>query len=255
MRLTVHGVSVSIGMSELLTDTSLEVAPGTVMGVLGPNGSGKSTLLRTLYRAVRPATGAVLLNDDDVWRLSPREAARRVGVVAQESPADFDLQVLDVVLMGRTPHKGLLARDTEADLTLALEILAQVGAAHLAERMVATLSGGERQRVMLARALAQQSPLLVLDEPTNHLDIAYQLELLGLVRRLGVTVVAALHDMNLAAVYCDTLTVLSRGRVVGAGTPAEVLTPELIFDVFRVRSHQMTHPATGQLVLAFSEAG
>ncbi|GAA1456725.1 ABC transporter ATP-binding protein [Nocardiopsis exhalans] len=253
MRLTLHGIGVRLGSSDLLHEAHLDVAPGTVTGLLGPNGSGKSTLLRTVYRAVRPRTGAALLDGEDLWSLPSRQVARSVAVVAQESPAEFDLQVLDVVLMGRTPHKGPFSSDDEHDLTLALDALDRVGADHLAERMVATLSGGERQRVMLARALVQQTPLLVLDEPTNHLDISFQLELLSIVRGLGVTVVVALHDMNLAAAYCDTVSVLAAGRVVAAGEPERVLTPELMLDVFGVRCHRLTHPESGRMVLAFSE--
>lgn len=253
MRLTLNGIGVRVGSTDLLRDAHLDVAPGSVTGLLGPNGSGKSTLLRTVYRSVRPRTGAALLDGADLWKLPPRRVARSVAVVAQESPADFDLQVLDVVLMGRTPHKGPFSTDNDHDLALALDALTRVGADHLAERMVATLSGGERQRVVLARALVQRTPLLVLDEPTNHLDVAFQLELLSIVRGLGVTVAVALHDMNLAAAYCDTVAVLSQGRVVAAGEPERTLTPELMLDVFGVRCHRLTHPETGRVVLAFSE--
>lgn len=248
----ISGVTVTVGDHDLIAGVDLEVPDGAVLGLLGPNGSGKSTLLRTLYRSLRPAAGRVLIGEDDVWSISPRSAATRVAAVTQDPSADVDFSVLDVVLMGRTPHKRALAGDSAADLALAMDSLRRVDAIHLIDRSVTTLSGGERQRVMLARALTQTAPVLVLDEPTNHLDICHQLDLLALVRRLRVTTVVALHDLNLAHTYCDLVTVLRDGVVVATGAPDEVLTPALVSDVFDLTCHALTHPVTGRPLLAFS---
>ncbi|MGK5531164.1 ABC transporter ATP-binding protein [Streptomyces sp. URMC 129] len=245
-------VGIAIGGSGIVHGATFRVEPGQVAGLIGPNGSGKSTLLRSLYRVARPHTGTVRVGGEDVWRLPPRTVARRIAVMTQETTADFDLGVLDVVLLGRLPHQRGFGGDSPHDLALAERALARVGATALAERPFAALSGGEKQRVLLARALVQESQVLVLDEPTNHLDIAFQLELMRIVGDLGLTTLAALHDLNLAAAHCDIVAVLRAGRVVAHGPPARVLTPALIREVFGVRAHRLTHPGTGRPLIAFS---
>lgn len=253
MRVEMAGVGVEIDDAVIVSDVSLSVEPGELVGLLGPNGGGKSTLLRTVYRALRPRAGAVLIGGDDAWRdLSARAAARRTAAVVQEGSGEFDLAVADVVLLGRAPHQRKLAPASRADREIVRSSLARVGAGGLAHRRFATLSGGEKQRVLLARALAQRSQVLVLDEPTNHLDVSAQLELLELVRDLGITTIAALHDLNLAAGYCDRVVVLARGRVVAAGRVTEVLTPQLLAEVFGVAAHCSVHPLTGLPHLAFA---
>ncbi|ACU37785.1 ABC transporter ATP-binding protein [Actinosynnema mirum] len=251
-RVVVDGVSVELGGGPVVAGASLTVGAGEVVGVVGPNGSGKSTLLRAVYRALRPAAGAVRVDGADVWGLTARESARRTAVVVQESGSDFALKVADVVAMGRNPHKGPLERDTADDRRICAEAVARTGVAHLAGRDFDTLSGGEKQRVLLARALAQQPKLLVLDEPTNHLDIRYQLELLDLVRALGTTTLTVMHDLALAVAYCDRVHVLHRGRIVADGPPAQVLTAELVAEVFGVRACRWVDPDTGQAHLGFS---
>jgi iron complex transport system ATP-binding protein len=230
----------------------LSVAPGQVAGLVGPNGSGKSTLLRSLYRVTRPEAGTVGIGGQDVWQLSPRTVARRVAVMTQETTADFDLDVLDVVLLGRLPHHRGFGGDSPHDLELADRALARVGATELAGRPFAGLSGGEKQRVLLARALVQESEVLVLDEPTNHLYVSFQLELMRIIGELGLTTLAALHDLNLAAAHCDVVAVMREGRIIAHGPPEEVLTPELIGEVFGVRAHRLRHPETGRPLIAFS---
>jgi iron complex transport system ATP-binding protein len=232
--LRIEGVGVRIDGVDIVQAAMLSAAPGHMVGLVGPNGSGKSTILRTVYRVLRPRTGAVLVSGQDAWALSAKEAARRTAVVAQESSSDFDLSVRDVVEMGRTPHKRLLERDTPTDHAIVDEALSRVRMTAFADRAFGTLSGGEKQRVLVARSLAQRSSLLVLDEPTNHLDVRAQFELLDLVRGLGVTTIAALHDLNLAARYCDHVFVMDRGRIVTDGPPAAVFTPELLAVVFGV---------------------
>jgi len=253
VRVVVLGVQVAIDGTTIVADASIEVAAGEVHGLIGPNGSGKSTLLRCLYRSLRPVHGNVLLGDDDLWRdLSGREAARRRAVVTQDSVTDLDFTVRDVVAMGRTPHAGWLGRADESDRTVVADALAAVGMTWAELRQVSTLSGGERQRVHLARAIAQQAPVLLLDEPTNHLDVSAQLELLDLIRTLGLTTVVALHDLDHAASFCDRVTVMRRGVAIASGASNEVLTPGRIAEVFGVRTHVGTHPLTGRLHLTFA---
>lgn len=246
-------VGVEIDGARIVRDLTIECPPGLTVGLVGPNGSGKSTVLKTVYRALAPSSGAVFLDDLDVARdLTPRQHARQVAALAQEHDPGFDLTVLEIVATGRTPHQSSLARESARDRSTIEAVLQRVGMAPLAGRSFGGLSGGEKQRVLLARALVQEPQVLVLDEPTNHLDVATQLGLLELVRSLGVTVLAALHDLNLAATYCDRLYVLHDGEVVANGPPEEVLVPDLIASVFGVRSDRHVHPTTGRLQLLFS---
>ena len=252
MRLRIADLSVHLGGHEILTGIDLEVAPGEVVGLVGPNGSGKSTLLRSAYRVLRPSHGTVELDGVDLWSLSARRSAQRIGVVVQEAVPELDLTVWEVVILGRTPHQGLLDRDTAADHRLVDDALTRVGLGDFGDRRFPSLSGGERQRVLVARALVQQATLLVLDEPTNHLDVHFQLAIMELVRGLGLSTLTALHDLNLAATYCDRIYVLAEGRVVAAGTPDDVLQPDLVHEVFGVRAERLRHPVDGRLLLAFS---
>ncbi len=234
MRVDFENVTVALGGRDVVADASVSIPSGQVVGLVGPNGSGKSTLLRTLYRAVIPRRGTVRIDGTDVRALSARQAARAVAVMLQDPATDFDLSVEETVMLGRGPHHATFGRDTPEDLHIVEDAMARTEISELADRMVATLSGGQRQRVMLARALAQQTPVVVLDEPSNHLDISHQHELMSTVRSLGGTVVAALHDLNLAAQYCDSVVVLAGGRIVAAGSPTEVLTADLIRHTFHV---------------------
>jgi iron complex transport system ATP-binding protein len=240
-----------VSVDGIVHGISLSAASGEVVGIVGPNGSGKSTTLRCVYRALKPSGGAVLLDGQDLLGIPLRDSARRLAALTQDGHVEFDFTVAEVVAMGRLPHKGSFDRDTERDHELRVRSLKQVEADHLAERSFLTLSGGERQRVLIARALAQEPDVLVLDEPTNHLDIKHQLDVLALVRGVGLTVLTVLHDLNLAAAYCDRIHVLDGGRVVAGGKPADVLTPELIEAVFGVRAHLVAHPTSGVPQLLF----
>jgi iron complex transport system ATP-binding protein len=243
--LTVQSVSVVAGGRTLVDRVSLRVDPGEVVGLVGPNGAGKSTLLRTVYRALRPTSGRVLLEGEDVSRMSGKCLARRLAAVLQESAGEFELTVYEVVAMGRTPHKRAFEGDDAGDRGIVMSALAGLGAADLVHAPFSRLSGGEKQRVLIARALAQCAGTMVLDEPTNHLDLRHQLDTLRLVRELGVTALVALHDLNLAAVFCDRICVMADGRLVAAGTPAQVLTKELLAEVYRVDADVLMHPRTG----------
>ncbi|MER7056259.1 MULTISPECIES: ABC transporter ATP-binding protein [unclassified Streptomyces] len=249
--LSVDGVTLTAGARHLVRDVSLTARPGETIGLVGPNGSGKSSLLRAVYRVLRPDTGQVLVDGSDAWSMPVRRLARTVAAVVQDSAADFDLAVREVVAMGRTPHKRLLDGDTPEDAGLVDSALFEADVAHLADRPFDRLSGGERQRVLIARALAQQPTLLVLDEPTNHLDIRHQLGVLGVLRRLPATVLLALHDLNLAAYYCDRLYVLSDGAITASGPPGAVLTPRLLAEVYGVEAEVATHPRTGAPQVTF----
>ncbi|MFF2009440.1 ABC transporter ATP-binding protein [Streptomyces sp. NPDC058195] len=255
MRIDIEDLTVEIAGARLVSDATLGAGQGQLVGLVGPNGSGKSTLLRCVYRALRPSAGTVRLDGEDLYAMSPRESARRLAALPQEAASEFDFTVAEVVAMGRTPHQSSVGRATEADRTACARALAGVGAAHLADRGFLTLSGGEKQRVLIARALAQEPRLLVLDEPTNHLDIAQQLDVLALVRDSGPTVLTSLHDLNLAALHCDLLHVIAGGRIVASGAPYDVLTPELLAEVFGVRAHRVPHPETGALQLLFDRLG
>jgi iron complex transport system ATP-binding protein len=247
-------VAWSVDKQAILRGIGLEVAPGELVGIIGPNGSGKSTFLRTVYRVLRPDAGLITLAGDDVWKLPVRTAAQRTAAVLQETTGEFEFSAEEIVFMGRTPHKGPLDRETAEDHAIVAEALARVGMSDFAERSFSTLSGGEKQRVLIARALAQRARFLVLDEPTNHLDIRFQLEILELVRdlaRQGVTTLAALHDLNLAAAYCDRIYVVDKGAIAASGAPAEVLRPELLREVFGVGASLGAHPVTGQPQLSF----
>ncbi|MFI9828699.1 ABC transporter ATP-binding protein [Streptomyces sp. NPDC051913] len=244
MRLDIEDMSVA----GILDGVRLAVDSGALVGLVGPNGSGKSTLLRCVYRALRPAAGVVRLAGDDVHALPSRAAARVLAALPQESAAEFDFTVTEVVAMGRLPHRD---RTAASDAEICASAMARTGVGHLADRGFLSLSGGEKQRVLIARALAQQPRVLVLDEPTNHLDIAHQLEVLRLVRDSGVTALAALHDLNLAAAHCDLLYVITDGRIVVSGPPHDVLQPGLLAEVFGVRAHPVRHPETGATQLLF----
>ncbi|WP_156753665.1 ABC transporter ATP-binding protein [Actinokineospora pegani] len=233
----------------ILDGVSLDCAPGATIGLLGPNGAGKSTLLRVLAGLLPTSSGVVTLDGKPLPDTRRGEVARRVAVVEQQVDTQVDLSVLDVVRLGRIPHRRAWAAPTARDAEAVADALAATRLTDRAGQSWHTLSGGERQRVQLARALAQQPRELLLDEPTNHLDIAHQLDLLALVTALPTTTVIALHDLNLAAMYCDHVAVLRQGRVAAAGTPEEVFTEALIAEVYGVRT-RITTP-DGRLHIRF----
>ena len=218
----------------ILHSTSFTLDCGRILGVVGANGAGKSTLLRSLYRYQAPTTGTIKVDDQDIWAIAPRSAARIVAAVLQEQPNDFALTVRDIVTLGRLPHRLGFSSPGQNCAQIIDRVLEQADLSELADRQLGTLSGGERQRVMMARALAQEPRLLVLDEPTNHLDIQHQLELLQLVKDMDVTVVVSLHDLNVAAAYCDDILVMEHGHTIAFGPPEEVLTETLVSGAFSV---------------------
>jgi iron complex transport system ATP-binding protein len=245
MSLEIKGLSVDIGKRRIVDDVNIEVPDGRFVGLLGPNGSGKSTILKAIYRVHRPVTGQVLLDGSDLVAMKAKDVARRVAVVAQESTVEFDFTVLEMVMIGRTPHKRAFDRDDAADRAIVLGAIERVGCEHLVDRSFTTLSGGEKQRVLIARAVAQGADHLILDEPTNHLDIRYQMEILELVSGLEVTVLAALHDLSLAALFCDTVYLVADGLIVTGGSPEAVITTEMVRHAYGADVLIVEHPETG----------
>ena len=236
MEIQARDIQAVLSGHHILKGVSLEAGQRELVGIIGPNGSGKSTLLKCIYRVLEPTGGAVYLDGRPLRDHTYRESARKIAVVAQHNYYNFEFSVRDVVLMGRAPHKRALDRDTAEDYRIVAESLETVGMGGFADRAFSTLSGGEQQRVILARALAQQTPCLILDEPTNHLDIKYQLQLMDVVRGLDRTVIAAVHDLNIAAMYCDRLYAVKNGAIAGEGTPEEVLTADFIREIYEVEA-------------------
>lgn len=234
MEISTKDLEVFLEGTRIIKGMSVEIKDKEFVGILGPNGSGKSTLLKCIYRVLHPKSGEVQLNGKAIQAYSVKESAREMAVVAQHNYYNFDFSVQDVVLMGRSPHKKAMERDNANDFGIVLESLEKVGMKEFRDRSFSTLSGGEQQRVILARALAQKTNCLVLDEPTNHLDIKYQLQLMDIVCSLNLTVVSAIHDLNIAAMYCDKIFVVKDGKIVAFGTPEEVLTKEFIREVYEV---------------------
>jgi iron complex transport system ATP-binding protein len=228
---------------------SVDVPDGSFTVIIGPNACGKSTLLRALSRMLRPSAGAVLLDGRDIHQQNARSVARTLGLLPQTSIAPDGIGVAELVARGRYPHQGLLRQWSREDERIVDESMAATGVADLADRPVDELSGGQRQRVWIAMALAQQTPLLLLDEPTTYLDIAHQIDILDLCARLheeqGRTLVAVLHDLNHAARYATHLIAMRDGRVVAAGDPREVVTADLVAEVFGLPCRVIDDPETG----------
>jgi iron complex transport system ATP-binding protein len=256
------GLTVELGGQPVLESVSLSVERGEFLALVGPNGAGKTTLLRAVNGLVTPDAGTVRLGGTDAGGLSVRQRAQRVATVPQETSVGFDFPVRDLVAMGRTAHRSRLSRADEADRAAVDRALERTDAAGFADRSVGSLSGGERQRVVLARALAQAAPLLLLDEPTASLDINHQVRVLGLVRSLvddgtadtvaesddpssGRTAVAAIHDLDLAARFCDRVALLADGHIRAVGPPAEVLRSDRLADAYGVETVVDENPVTG----------
>ncbi len=251
MRIKVENLRYSYSEKNAVRDICLHVNDGEFVGLIGPNGSGKSTVLKNIYRALKPDGGSIMLDGEDLLKMPYKKSAQKMAVVGQENDVPFDFHVDEIVAMGRSPKKKLFDIDTDEDKHMVHHALEHLGMEGMTKRSYLSLSGGEKQRVLLARAVAQESDLFVLDEPTNHLDISYQLEIFDFIKRLNITVLAAIHDLNMAALYCDRLYALKDGKVVLSGTPEEVLTPQNIFNVYGVRSTVFKNPENGKLTISY----
>jgi len=239
--------------NRVLDSVSLNVARGTVVGLLGPNGSGKTTLLRIMAGVLQPQSGRVTIDGRPIEQMTRRDLARHIAVVPQETHSAFDFSVIDMVLMGRYPHLGVFELEGANDQAIARDALAATGTSALEARPFATLSGGEKQRVVIASALAQSSDVLLLDEPTAALDLGYQLEITALLRRLnaerGTTMIVSTHDLNLAAALCERVVLLKQGRVVAHGETEATLTAANIRLLYEVDADVQFHPLAGHLTV------
>lgn len=250
--LSARGLHLSYGANQVLQSIDLEVKTGEVVGLVGPNGVGKTTFLRIVSGVLKPQRGVVYLGGDNLGTLRPKDRAARVAMVPQAPSAPQGFTALEVVLMGRNPHLGLLQWEGIRDLEVCRRAMALTSTWGFSQRLVSSLSGGEKQRVFIARALAQEASILLLDEPTANLDIQHQLQIMELVGGLaqrGLTVCAAMHDLSLAARFCHSLALLHQGRVLANGPPREVLTPENIEVAFGVKSLVYRDPVTGSLAV------
>jgi iron complex transport system ATP-binding protein len=252
--ITATELSWSAKRIRLLDNVNLDAHSGKVVGLLGPNGSGKSTLLRLLAGLRRPETGTIHYDEQDLRDYTRRALAQRLAVVEQDTSANVDLTIRQVVQLGRTPFRGRFDVLTDTDEEIIETALRRTDLADKQDRTWHTLSGGEKQRTQLARALAQQPREILLDEPTNHLDIRHQLDLLELLRSLNITCVIALHDLNLAARYCDHLVILDGGQVAASGPPSTVLTRDLVRAVYQVDALIDREPSTGAVRITYQSS-
>ena len=251
MKLDAKNVSVSIAGKPIVRNLSIEVPDLKFSALLGANGSGKTTLLRSIYRTQKMDSGIVRLDDKDITHFSGKKLARNMAVMGQFNQINFDYTVLDIALMGRYPFHSLLEQEKERDYEMALEALDKVGMKSYRDRNFQSLSGGEKQRVVLARALTQSPKILILDEPTNHLDIRYRLEILSIIKDLQITVLAALHDLSLAAQFCDYLYLMKQGEIVTQGMPEAVMTSENLHRIFDVEACVYPRPDQGKLMIQY----
>lgn len=253
-----EAISVRLGGQLVVDSVDLELRPDELLGLIGPNGAGKSTLVRAATGIVALAGGTVCIEGRPRESYSSRELARRVAVVQQLPEAPAAMTVEELVVLGRTPHLGLLARESSRDLEIGAAAMERAGCGELAGRALGTLSGGQRRRAFIARALAQEPAIILLDEPTANLDPQAQAELCTLLRELvreGVAVMVVMHDLTLAAAYCDRVALLDGGRLVAVGTPSEVLTEERLRRVYGALISVIPHPRTGLPVIAPDTVG
>ncbi|TQV75624.1 ABC transporter ATP-binding protein [Aliikangiella marina] len=249
--MTVESLSWRVQDKSILNNVSFSVCPTEFVGIIGPNGAGKSSLLRCLYGVNVPTEGEVRIADKNILEYSRQALAQKIAVVLQEPPSRFELSVNDVIAMGLTPQKSLLSFDNHLDKQKVIEASRQVDLLDKLHQSFNSLSGGEKQRAMIARAIVQDTHVLILDEPTNHLDIRHQLEVLTLAKSLQVTVICSMHDLNLAATFCDRLILLDQGSIIAEGSPESVLTEANLNRVFDIKAKVDTHPFTQKLRITF----
>jgi len=258
LTIDVHGLKLAYDAVTVLNDTEFKVDKGELVALLGANGAGKSTLLRCISRVLQPDKGQILLDGRDVEKLDSKEAACMMAVVPQETAADFEFTVEEIITMGRFPYLKRFQKEAVGDREIVQWAMEMTGVAHLAERSIGALSGGEKQRVVIARAICQQPEIMLLDEPTANLDIGYQSMLLELTARLnrrqGITVIAAIHDINLAVHHFNNFILLAGGSILAAGRADEVITPENIKKSYGVEATVFRHPLNGVLQVSLAKS-
>jgi len=249
IKLELQGVEIAYGRNLVVRDVTFQIMPGEMVGLIGPNGSGKSTIIKAMSRVIPLHSGKILLDGKDVFKMPRGDLARLLGVVPQISILPSAFTAFEVVLMGRNPHLGLLQYEGERDRAITWRAMEMTTTHLLAERKVGELSGGEIHRIVIARVLTQEPKSILLDEPTANLDIKHQVEILDLIKNLcqenNLTVVIALHDLNLASQYCDRLVLINNGRVHAQGTPVEVVNSRNIKEVYGTDSYVYAHPVNG----------
>jgi len=247
----VENLGFSYGDKRIFEDIDLHVEKKQFVGLIGPNGCGKSTLLKNVYRLYHPEMGDIRIDGKDVNSIKHKAFAKKMAVVFQEGNHQFDFSVKEIVTMGRFAHKKLMENESKNDHRIVSGAIERVGLSGFEDRCFLSLSGGEKQRVLIARALAQQSEIIVLDEPTNHLDIKYQLQVMEIIKSLNITTFTAVHDFNIAAQYCDYIYVMKDGQIHSAGTPEKTLTEAMFNEVFGVKSLIQNNPCTKKLHVSF----
>lgn len=235
--LSTKELSYSVDQKELIHKITLDIPEGSFVGLIGPNGCGKSTLLKTIYRVNKASEGTVYIENQDMSKLSNRKVARKMAVVTQENDISFDFSVMEMMMIGRYAHRSTFASRDRGDVQICKEALESVGMLEFQDRSFLSLSGGEKQRVLIASAFARNARMIVMDEPTNHLDIGYQFLILDIMKKhKDTTIFTSVHDMNMALRYCDYVIALDKGQIKASGKPHEVITEQLLQELFKVRT-------------------
>ncbi|GKU83978.1 ABC transporter ATP-binding protein [Niallia sp. NCCP-28] len=251
MDLKIENIEINLGARKIIKGIDLNVLNNSFVALLGPNGSGKSTLLKAAYRVLKPSNGTIYLDQSKLEDIPTKQIAQNMSVVSQFQSNSFDFTVQEVVLMGRTPHLKALEKESGSDYHIVEEALRKTGLLDFKNRKISLLSGGEKQRVALARAIVQSPSLMILDEPSNHLDIKYQLDILHIIKKLGVNVLSALHDISLAAQFCDYIYFIKAGEIVYDGKPEEVITKEILKEIYEVDCEVFKDPRTNHLSISY----
>lgn len=251
LKLQVKNLKFSIDKKDILKDISFDIPKGSFVGIIGPNGSGKSTILKNIYRLYKPDSGKLILDNKDLSTMKDKDCAKEIAVLAQESNSQFDFTVEQIVKMGRYPYKSVFEDYSKKDIDMVNNMLKRVGLDDYSNRSFSKLSGGEKQRTLIARALVQDTDFLILDEPTNHLDIGYQIQLMDLVKSLNITTLSAIHDMNIASMYCDYLIVMKDGKIRKCGKVEEVITSDMLKEIFGVNAYVGVNPINNKLQVSF----
>lgn len=250
--LEIKNLSYKIKDKTILDNISIKFPEKKFIGIIGANGAGKSTLLKNIYGILTPTSGDIIIDNQNIKDMNGRERAKKIAVLAQEDREQFDFKIEEIVEMGRYPYKSIFENYSKKDKEIAINRLKEVGMEKYIGRNFKELSGGEKQRVLIARALAQDTPILILDEPTNHLDIGYQLQLLHLIKHLDKSVLSALHDLNVASIFCDYIYILKDGKLVKEGTPEEVLNKEILKEIFNIECYIGKNPINNKVQISYT---